>query len=219
MATHDSMILHHLDTLFLVLDFLGVFVGAVGGGIATIREDRYKYDFIGVLGLAFASALGGGITRDIVLQHGPPLAFLDIRYELVAFAGAIVALVFRTRINERTERVIVIVDAVAIGLFAVSGTTRALDAGLTRLPALLLGMVTAVGGGSIRDVLTGRTPKIFEGGQFYALAALLGSAVFLVSDALGLAREISSVAGALACFLLRLMSWQFNWRTRPVRSG
>jgi uncharacterized membrane protein YeiH len=80
-------------------------------------------------------------------------------------------------------------------------------------------MVTAVGGGSIRDVLTGRTPKIFEGGQFYALAALLGSAVFLVSDALGLAREISSVAGALACFLLRLMSWQFNWRTRPVRSG
>ena len=211
------MILHHLDALFLVLDFLGVFVGAVGGGIATIRESRYKYDFVGVTGLAFVSALGGGITRDIVLQHGPPLAFLDIRYEIVAFAGAIIALVFRSRITGPTPRLIIVLDAAAVGLFSVSGTTRALNAGLTRLPALLLGIVTAVGGGSIRDVLTGRTPQIFEGGQYYAIAALLGSAVFLISDAAGLSRTFSSTAGALACFLLRLLSLRFNWRTRPVR--
>jgi uncharacterized membrane protein YeiH len=213
------MILHHLDALFLLLDFLGVFVGALGGGIAAIREPRHKYDFIGVLGLSFASAVGGGITRDIILQHGPPLAFLDIRYELVAFAGAFVALAFRTRINHGAERLIVIVDAAALGLFAVAGTTRALNAGLTRLPALLLGVVTAVGGGSIRDVLSGRPPKIFEGGQFYAIAALLGSTVFLVSDAAGLSRTFSSSAGAFACFLLRLLSWRLNWRTRPVSLG
>jgi uncharacterized membrane protein YeiH len=212
------MILHHLDTLFLLLDFLGVFIGAVGGGIAAIRDTRHRYDFVGVLGLAFVSAVGGGITRDIVLQQGPPLAFLDIRYEIVAFAGGLVALAFRTRINKGAERLIVIIDAAAIGLFSVAGTTRALDAGLTRVPAVLLGVVTAVGGGSIRDVLSSRPPKIFEGGQFYAIAALLGSVVFLISDALGRSREFSSTIGAAACFLLRLLSWQFNWRTRPVRT-
>jgi uncharacterized membrane protein YeiH len=156
------------------------------------------YDLIGVLGLAFASALGGGITRDVVLQRGPPLAFLDIRYLLVAFAGAFVVLAFRSRIGKGAERAIIVVDAAAIGLFAVAGTTRALDAGLTRLPSLLLGLVTAVGGGSLRDVLSGRTPKIFEGGQLYAIPALLGSAVFLLSDAAGLSRTFSSAVGALA---------------------
>jgi uncharacterized membrane protein YeiH len=211
------MILHHLDALFLILDFLGVFVGALGGAIAAIRDLRYRYDFIGVLGLAFASALGGGITRDVILQRGPPLAFLDIRYLIVAFAGAFVVLAFRSRISKGAERAIIVVDAAAIGLFAVAGTTRALDAGLTRLPSLLLGLVTAVGGGSLRDVLSGRPPKIFEGGQLYAIPALLGSAVFLLSDAAGLSRTFSSTVGALVCFLLRLLSWRFNWRTRAVR--
>lgn len=210
------MILHRLDSLFLVLDFLGVFVGAVGGGILAIRERRYKYDFIGVIGLAFASALGGGITRDIILQNGPPLAFLDIRYEIVAFAGAFVALGFRSRMTSGAQRLMLIVDAAAIGFFAVSGSTRALHAGLARLPALLLGVVTAVGGGSIGDIMSGRTPRIFEGGQFYAIAALFGSAAFLISDAAGMPRTVSSAIGVLACFLLRLLSRRFDWRTRPV---
>jgi Glycine transporter len=101
--TGVPMILHHLDALFLILDFLGVFVGALGGAIAAIRDHRYKYDFIGVLGLAFASALGGGITRDVILQRGPPLAFLDIRYLVVAFAGAFDCLPWQARRAPSTQ--------------------------------------------------------------------------------------------------------------------
>lgn len=212
------MVLQHIDQLFLLLDFLGVFVGALGGALDAVRETRYKYDFIGVLGLAFVSALGGGIMRDIILQHGPPLAFLDIRYEITAFIGAFVALALRKKeMGSGAANAIVIIDAAAIGLFSVAGTTRALNAGLLALPAILLGVTTAVGGGSLRDVLSGRAPRIFERGQFYAIAALVGSAVFLVCDRGGMARSFSSAAGALSCFALRLLSWRFNWRTRPVR--
>ena len=207
-----------IDQLFFIIDFLGVFVGALGGAIGAVRDTRYKYDLVGVTGLALASALGGGITRDLILQQGPPLAFSDVRYLITALAGAVVGMIFASRIGRNTEKVIIIVDAAALGLFAVSGSTRAINAGLSRLPALLLGGVTAVGGGSVRDVLSGRTPKIFERGELYAIAAVFGSAAFLFCDALHLSREISTLAGTLCGFGLRLLALRFHWETRQVRS-
>jgi uncharacterized membrane protein YeiH len=210
--------LARIDQLFFLIDFLGVFVGALGGALAAIRETRYRYDLVGVTGLALSSALGGGITRDIILQHGPPLAFVDVRYLLTALAGAIIGRMFAARIGRNTERAIILVDAAALGLFAVSGSTRALDAGLRRLPALLLGGVTAVGGGSLRDVLSGRAPKIFERGELYAIAAAFGSAAFLSCDWLKFNREISTAVGASCGFGLRMLALRFNWQTRAVRS-
>ncbi len=213
------MIVSGLGLLFWILDFLGVFIGAFGGAVDAIRENRYKYDFIGVLGLAFTSALGGGIVRDVVLQKGPPLAFLDIRYELIAFAGAFVALAFRSRIGTRADRMIVIIDAAVIGFFSVAGTTRALHAGLMPLPSILLGVVTAVGGGSLRDVLSGTVPRIFERGQFYAIAALAGAGTYFLLCRAGMPEAISSALAVAICFSLRILSWKFNWRTRPVRNS
>jgi uncharacterized membrane protein YeiH len=210
--------LPRVDKLFFIVDFLGVFVGALGGALVTIRDTRYRYDIIGVIGLGFASALGGGIIRDIFLQKGPPLAFIDIRYIVTAIAGATIALMFENSFGRGVERSLVWVDAAALGLFAVAGTTRGLDAGLTQLPALLLGIVTAVGGGSMRDVLSGRTPRIFERGQLYAIAALFGSVMFLFALALHCNRTWASVIGTLSCGGLRMLSLRFNWRTRSVRS-
>jgi uncharacterized membrane protein YeiH len=174
-----------IDTLFSVVDFLAVFVGGLGGALAAVRDMRYKYDLVGVMGLALASALGGGITRDLILQKGPPLAFADARYLMAALAGAVIGMIFAQKIGKNTERAIVIFDAAALGLFSVSGSTRAINAGMSRLPALLLGATTAVGGGCIRDVLSGRTPKIFERGELYAIAAGFGAATFLLCDRLG----------------------------------
>jgi uncharacterized membrane protein YeiH len=208
-----------IDQLFFIIDFLGVFVGALGGALAAVRDTRYRYDLVGVTGLALASALGGGITRDVILQQGPPLAFVDIRYLITALAGAIIGMIFASRVGRNTERAIILVDAAALGLFAVSGSTRALNAGLRALPALFLGGVTAVGGGSIRDVLSGRSPKIFERGELYAIAAAFGSATFLICDRLGFSREISTMAGTLCGFGLRLLALRFHWQTRAVRSG
>lgn len=210
--------LPRIDKLFFIVDFLGVFVGALGGALATIRDTRYKYDVIGVLGLGFTSALGGGIVRDIVLQKGPPLAFIDIRYIIAALAGATMALMFEHRFGKGAERLVVWMDAAALGLFAVAGTTRALNAGLTRLPALLLGIVTAVGGGSLRDVLSGRTPRIFERGQLYAIAAMVGSLLFLVALLLHCNRTWATVIGAVSCSALRMLALRFDWRTRSVRT-
>lgn len=207
----------HIDTLFLVIDFLGVFVGALGGALNAVRDTRYKYDLVGVIGLAFASALGGGITRDLILQQGPPLAFVDVRYLMAALAGAVAGLIFAARIGRNTERLIVVIDAAALGLFAVAGSTRALDAGLLRLPAFLLGCVTAVGGGCIRDVLSGLTPKIFERGELYAIAAAFSAAMFLLCDSLHFSREISTTVGALCGFGLRLLALRYHWQTRSVR--
>ena len=149
-------------SLFLLLDFLGVFAGAIGGGLEAMRNEKYDYDFIGVLGLAMTSALGGGIMRDILLQKGPPLAFQDVRYLPTALAGALIALAFRGHIGPRVRRAILWIDAAAIGFFAVAGSTRAIDAHMAILPAVILGAMTAVGGGAIRDVLSGRTPRVFE---------------------------------------------------------
>ena len=207
-----------IDKLFSLIDFSGVFVGALGGALAAVRDTRYKYDLVGVTGLSVASALGGGITRDLILQKGPPLAFADARYLMTALAGAVLGMLFAHRISKNTERVILFVDAAALGLFAVAGSTRAIDAGLTRLPALLLGVTTAVGGGCMRDVLSGRTPRIFERGELYAIAAAFGAAMFLVCEAYHLPREISTAIGSASGFGLRLLAWRFGWETRPVRT-
>jgi uncharacterized membrane protein YeiH len=231
-----------IDRLFEIIDFLAVFVGALGGALSAVRDTRYKYDFVGVMGLAFASALGGGITRDLILQKGPPLAFVDVRYLLAALAGAAAGLIFSSRlgassngapgvgassvgasgvvaskIGRKTERMIVVIDAAALGLFAVAGCTRALEAGLLRLPAFLLGGVTAVGGGCIRDVLSGRTPQIFELGELNAVAAAFAAAMFLACYSLHFSQEISTIVGALCGFSLRLLALRFKWKTRSVR--
>ena len=206
-----------IDKLFSLIDFSGVFVGALGGALAAVRDTKYRFDLVGVTGLALAAALGGGITRDIILQQGPPLAFADVRYLLTALAGALVGMVFASRIGKSTERIILVVDAAALGLFAVAGSTRAINAHLGYLPALLLGGVTAVGGGSIRDVLSGRAPKVFERGEFYAIAAGFGATLFLLGDALHFARPTSTLIGTLGGFGLRVLSLRFHWRTRSIR--
>ncbi|HEX6879925.1 MAG TPA: TRIC cation channel family protein [Terriglobales bacterium] len=205
-------------SLFLLVDFLGVFTGALGGGLEAMRDKDYQYDFVGVLGLAMVSALGGGITRDILLQKGPPLAFQDVRYLMTALIAALLALMFRGHIGPRTQRMILWIDASAIGFFAVAGSTRALDGGLTVLPALILGLMTAVGGGALRDVISGRTPKIFQSGQLYAVAALLGSAAFLTCNSAGLPRTTATTVGLIVGFSVRALALQYNLRTRAVRA-
>jgi uncharacterized membrane protein YeiH len=207
-----------IDKIFSLIDFLGVFFGALGGALAAVRDTRYKYDLVGVTGLAMVSALGGGITRDLILQRGAPLAFADARYLMTALAGAVLGMLFARQAGRNTERAIIFMDAVALGLFAVAGSTRAIHSGLSWLPALLLGVTTAVGGGSIRDVLSGRTPRIFERGELYAIPAALGAAAFLACDALHLPRQVATVVGVVAGFGLRILALRFHWETRPIRT-
>src|SRR5580658_10470433 len=117
------------SSLFSLIDFAGVFAGAMAGAFEAKQNRTYQFDFVGVIGLGFISALGGGITRDILLQHGPPLAFTDIRYLLIALAGGLLGLLCGSKSGQRLGRLLILVDAAALGLFAVAGSSRALAAG------------------------------------------------------------------------------------------
>lgn len=205
------------SSLFTLIDFSGVFAGAMGGALEAKQNRTYEFDFVGVIGLGFISALGGGITRDILIQHGPPLAFVDVRYLLIALTGAAVGLLCGSTLGGRLGKLLVWVDAAALGLFAVAGSTRALAAGLSFLPALVLGVVTAVGGGSLRDVFSGRTPKVFERGEPYALVAVIVSVLFLVIDRWTGNVTLSTSFGVAAGFFIRVLALRFQWRTKAAR--
>lgn len=208
-----------IDTtsIFSLIDFSGVFAGALGGALEAKQNRSYQFDFVGVLGLGVISALGGGITRDLLLQHGPPLAFTDVRYLLIALVGAAVGLLCGATIGDRLSKPLVWIDAAALGFFAVAGSTRALAAGLSFLPALVLGVVTAVGGGSLRDVFSGRTPKVFERGEPYAVVAAFASIVFLISFKVSGNAKLATSLGLAAGFLLRAAALRFRWRTKAAR--
>ncbi len=207
----------HPRELFSLLDYLGIGIASAGGALHARQHTRYQYDVIGAFGLALASGLGGGIARDVLLQHGPPLALVNVGYLYTALAGAAVALMFPSSFGVRMQRAMLLIDAASISLFAVAGTTRAENFGMSWLPAIMLGITTAVGGGSLRDVLSGTTPKVFERGNYYSIAALVAAVVYLVLEALDLP-EAACVSIAAACgFSLRLASVAFNWRTDRLR--
>lgn len=204
-------------TISTVIEYLAIGVGAFAGGLAVRRDQRYHYDWMGVLGLGLISGVGGGVTRDMILQQGLPLSFQRPSYLACALGGAFLTLFFGSAVGVKVQRFIFFVDAVSLGLFAVAGTTRAQDAGLSFLPCLLLGVTTAVGGGALRDVFSGRTPAVFERGEPYALAATAAAAVFLSAERFGLSPETSSTLGSSTGFLLRLLSNLFGWRTPSMR--
>jgi uncharacterized membrane protein YeiH len=205
------------SSIFSFIDFAGVVAGATGGALEAKRNQTYAYDFVGVIGLGLISALGGGITRDVMLQHGPPLAFTDVRYLLLAFGGALIGLICGATLGSRLTKPLVWVDAAALGFFAVAGSTRALAAGLSFLPALILGVVTAVGGGSLRDVFSGRTPKVFERGEPYALVAAIVSVLFLLAVRWTGNEKLSTAIGIAAGFMIRVLALRFHWKTQAVR--
>lgn len=207
----------HTRTLFGVLDYLGIAIASAGGALHARQHQRYAYDVIGAFGLALASGLGGGILRDVLLQHGPPLALTNVGYLYTALAGAAVALLFPATFGMRMQGVITLIDAASVALFAVAGTTRALNFGMSWLVAIMMGVTTAVGGGSIRDVLSGSTPKVFERGNYYAIAAMVASIAYLLLERTDLSEVTCVSVAAFVGFALRMASVRFNWRTDRLR--
>lgn len=195
-----------LSDLFRSLDLTGVFANAVLGGLIARRE---KLDPIGFATLAVLSGLGGGIIRDVLLQNGPPVALTDYAYLLTAFAGAAATFLIRVR-GPVWDRVWPVVDALALGTWAAAGAAKTLAVGLGWLPAILLGTITAVGGGAVRDVVLRRVPGILGGNTLYATCAIAASGVLvLLSDhghsAVGLVA--ATVVGAGLCLIARWRGW------------
>ena len=177
MATVDPTIL----ALYQTLDLIGVVLnGAIGGSIARQRN----FDIIGFAFLALFSALGGGMLRDTLMQRGTPAAIAEPMYMGMAILGGLLAMVIHLK-GRAWELFRVHGDAIILGVWAVTGTTKALTYGMPWASAMFMGMLTAVGGGMIRDIATGSIPSIFGGNTLYATPAIFSSAIMVGFHAAG----------------------------------
>lgn len=201
------------STTLVVLDLVGIFVFAISGALVAVRK---SLDVFGVLVLAGATGLGGGFVRDVLIDATPPAALADWRYLLVPVAAGLLAFFYHPALG-RVERSINVLDAFGLGLFCVTGALKAMDYGLGALPSVLLGMATGIGGGMLRDLLTGRVPMVFRG-ELYATPALAGAAVVVTGSHLDLPVGVVALAGGGLCIVWRLLAIWRHWQA-PVPTG
>lgn len=191
----------------LALDLLAVFVGAISGGLLAVVRG---FDVAGVVALAIVTGIGGGMIRDVLLNQLP--VSLDNPWYLATALGGAAIVFFAAGTMQRMGTVMLMADAIVLGLYGIVGAEKAIANGLELLPAILLGMITTIGGGTLRDVLTGRTPSIFQEGELYAVAALAGVIAFVALDRLDVALTLSVVIGSGVTFVLRVGAWLRGWR-------
>jgi len=197
------------DLFITTLDLLGVFAnGLLGGAVARTQN----MDLFGFAAMGLVSGLGGGIIRDVLLEHGTPAALVDPAYIPTALAGAAIA--FLMHIQSRAwNRVFLLVDAAAISLWATAGALKTLEAGLEWLPAVLLGTITAIGGGVTRDLMLQRVPAVFKDGQLYATVAIVVAIIQVVfAETVGLHYATGTAVAIVVGFLLRLLAYWRGWR-------
>lgn len=207
----------------LLLDLLGVFFFAVSGSLLAARKG---FDLIGSVLLGSLAGLGGGVIRDVVLNQGPPAAFSDPIYMVPSLVAA--ALVYFTVKNvQRSAWLLFTFDAGGLALFCVTGTLKALNAGMNPVAGILLGVTTAVGGGILRDMTANEVPSVFDPKDLYAIPAFIGAALATGLWHLGWLNLATGCAAAMVVFTLRMLSLHFGWhaplaarswtRRRPVR--
>jgi len=195
------------DKLLYAFDLAGTLLFAIEGASAAIAS---KLDLLGLMVLAFATALGGGILRDVLIGSVPPNALRDWRYSATAFTGASITFFLSGFVQAIPAQLVMVLDAAGLALFAIAGTEKALLFDMPPLIAVLLGGITGVGGGTIRDVLLAKIPNVLRA-DVYATAALAGSAVMVVGRRLGLSPFASAFLGGLLCFALRVISVWRHW--------
>lgn len=194
------------DAAVLVLDLIGTFAFALNGALTALRAARI--DIVGVITLGMITALGGGTIRDVLLDSLPPATFVDWRYLAVAAAGGLLAFVAGRHL-ERLNTPITVLDAAGLSLFAVTGASKALALGFGPAQAVIVGGITAVGGGTLRDVLVRRIPFVLTS-ELYAIPALIGATVLVVLSLVDVAVVVGAVVGAVLCFVVRMVGVRFG---------
>ena len=204
--------------VLLVLDLVGTFAFAVNGALTAVRAAHL--DIVGVVTLGMVTAVGGGIIRDILLGALPPATFVDWRYLAVAAAGGLIAFLFNRGLSRFTSA-IDLLDAAGLSLFAITGAAKALELGVGPVQAIILGAVTGVGGGTVRDVLVRQVPSVLSSG-LYATPALVGAAIVVVATSAGADQVIGAPAAlgaAGVCFLIRVLGLLFSLEAPRPRGG
>ena len=197
-------------------DYLATFAWALSGAVVALRK---RHDIVGVFVLALLTSMGGSILRDgVFLQRTPPVLTDPIYLPLILTATLLVG-VFRRSIAHRrvVDRLVGTIDAIGTPAFAVVGLQLALAAGIPLPGVVLVGAISAVGGGVLRDMIVREVPAILQPGQFFALLALLACIAFLaLTLALHIDPEPAGWATIGLFFVVRMLTIRFNWQTRPL---
>jgi len=201
-------------------EYFATFLWAVSGALLGARKG---YAVLGILTLSMVSAAGGGLLRDgLFLQQGPP-QLVRTPYYLLIVGGAVILVMFFGKWVMRVPRydtIMETVDALGLGAYAVVGMNRALAAGISLPGVVVVGMVNAVGGGILRDILIRRDPKMFQPGTIEESAALAGCLFFLVLNQnpfWPLAPYPSAITTISAVFLLRLLAIRYRIQVHPLK--
>jgi uncharacterized membrane protein YeiH len=195
------------DSLLNVFDLAGTLVFALEGAMRAIRGEL---DFLGLLVLAFVTAVGGGIIRDLLIGATPPAAIRDWRYLGIAILGAVAVSLGYQWVQRIPEQLMITLDAAGLGLFAVAGVEKALDYKMHPVMAVVMGGITGVGGGTIRDLLLAEVPSVLRK-DVYASGALAGGIVMVLLLKVKLPRAVAMMGGGVACFVLRMVAVAHHW--------
>ena len=191
-------------TLLLVLNLAGTFVFGLSGGLAGVQA---RLDAFGVVVLAVTVGLAGGITRDVLIGI-PPQTFRDWRYLAVAGGAGLVTFLAAPML-ERLERPVLVFDAAGLALFCVTGASTALDYRVGAVAAVVLGAITGIGGGMLRDILLREVPTVLRTG-LYAIPALVGASIVVVASESGTHNLVVPIVAAAICFVIRLAGLHFD---------
>jgi len=199
------MMTERSDKLLLAVDLTGTFVFALEGAMTAIQ---FELDFFGVMVLSFATALAGGVFRDLLIGAVPPASLRDWRYAATAFTAGAGVFFFHHFLLQIPSPLIVGLDAAGLSLFAMAGTEKALDYKMHPFIAVLMGTITGVGGGTVRDIFLAHVPSVLQS-DVYATAAMAGAVVMIAGRKAGLSPAKAAALGGVACFTLRIVSvWQ-----------
>jgi uncharacterized membrane protein YeiH len=200
------------NSLLFAADMAGTLLFAIEGAEAAIPGNL---DLLGLMVLAFSTALAGGIFRDLLIGAIPPSSLRDWRYSAMAFTGAAIVFLLYRFVQGIPAHVILVLDAAGLALFAVAGTEKALLYKMHPFIAILLGTVTGVGGGTVRDIFLARVPLVLRS-DIYATAAMAGAAVMILGRRLKMNPTWAAAMGGIFCFLLRMVSVWRHWNLPKV---
>ncbi|MFJ8229080.1 trimeric intracellular cation channel family protein [Streptomyces sp. NPDC094448] len=191
------------------LDLAGIFVFAISGALLAVRKN---FDVFGMAVLAEVTALGGGLLRDLIIGAVPPAAFTDLGYFLMPLVATVLVF-FLHPVVERIQAGVNVFDAAGLGLFCVTGTTKAYEYGLGLTSSAVLGVATAAGGGVLRDVLANEAPSLLRWDRdLYAVPAIVGAAMVALFIRFDSLNAFTSSLAALTAFAIRLLAMRFHWR-------
>ncbi|MFJ4003099.1 trimeric intracellular cation channel family protein [Streptomyces sp. NPDC090023] len=191
------------------LDVIGIFVFAISGALLAVRKN---FDVFGMAVLAEVTALGGGLFRDLIIGAVPPAAFTDLGFFVTPLLATVVVFFLHPHV-ERIQAAVLVFDAAGLGLFCVTGTTKAYSHGLGLTASATLGLATAVGGGVLRDVLANEVPSLLRWDRdLYAVPAIVGATMVVLCIRFDALTSVTSGIAAAVAFVLRLLAMKFHWR-------